>query len=699
MRVAGLLLLLICGFWMGPASAADPSPGPRLEVDDYFRLQRIAELALSPDGNWLAYVTEGGAGRRVHLTRTDAAAAPAEMPALAGARRLAWTAGEQRLVFLRGEAGSSRLVSYDPAARTVREEHVSSDPILSFAVAPDGRTFAIVTQAPPAPAESLYDRFRNARSGILVDPDTTSSHDFLNPNWNALVRPPPPQLSIKEAGQAAYAVALPGVLRGPVFWSSDGRQLALSFVTPRPGSTLAGEATSVGLFDRAARRFVTLLEGEGAVSYSVGGWVPAESRLLVERVVERDPWVSDSFPDWGLIATSGPTAQTRWHSAELYPSGLRFFPRTSARIEVEATVRGAHGLFLLRPDGLSPVPIGGRLEGSNRLFSFSADRRRAAFVHESLVSPPEIYLSDGGTVRQLTELNGEIARRIDFRAREIRWRSRDGVELAGWLLEPRSAGRNRPLVTHVHGGPSFPYPNAFAPYFDYWPYPFELLAGRGYAVFFPNYRGTQSYGRRIAEGSGVEDIDDILSGVDWLVADGVADPERLAITGHSHGALRGPLAMARSRRFRAASFAEGVSNSVVMYELMSGEANREIHDRVVGASLYDDPQRYIAESPGLQLRGVTTATLWEGGAFAAGLYMLGYAKAAERFGMPSEFVLYPDTGHNIFLPHLQREAAIRNLDWIDFWLAGREDPDPSRAEQYRRWRALRPEPASGAAIP
>ena len=87
------------------------------------------------------------------------------------------------------------------------------------------------------------------------------------------------------------------------------------------------------------------------------------------------------------------------------------------------------------------------------------------------------------------------------------------------------------------------------------------------------------------------------------------------------------------------------------------------------------------------MRGVKTATLWEGGAFATGLYMLGFAKAAERFGMPSEFVLYPNTGHNIALPHLQREAAIRNLDWIEFWLAGREDPDPERAEQYRDGRA------------
>jgi dipeptidyl aminopeptidase/acylaminoacyl peptidase len=187
-------------------------------------------------------------------------------------------------------------------------------------------------------------------------------------------------------------------------------------------------------------------------------------------------------------------------------------------------------------------------------------------------------------------------------------------------------------------------------------------------VFMPNYRGTHSYGTEVASGSDDEAIDDILTGVRALVDAGVADERRLGVSGHSHGALVGPLAMARAKNFRAASFAEGVANSVVAYELMSEDANREIHDPIVGSSLYEAPHRYLDESPDLHFKGLSTAALFEGGAYTAALYMLGFPKAASRAGMPTEFVIYPQTAHNIAMPSLQREAAERNLEWFRRWL-------------------------------
>jgi hypothetical protein len=74
---------------------------------------------------------------------------------------------------------------------------------------------------------------------------------------------------------------------------------------------------------------------------------------------------------------------------------------------------------------------------------------------------------------------------------------------------------------------------------------------------------------------------------------------------------------------------------------------------------------------------------------ATALYMLGYPKAARRVGMPTEFIIYPKTGHNLAIPRLQREAAQRNLDWFEFWLRDRENADSEAAAQYARWRTLR----------
>jgi dipeptidyl aminopeptidase/acylaminoacyl peptidase len=245
------------------------------------------------------------------------------------------------------------------------------------------------------------------------------------------------------------------------------------------------------------------------------------------------------------------------------------------------------------------------------------------------------------------------------------------------------------MVTFVHGGPSAPLTDMFAGYFAYWPYPFEVLAERGIAVFLPNYRGSHSYGRAFALPDGTEPEDDIITGVQSLVASGFADAGRLGITGHSHGAYLGPLVMAKARRFAVGSFAEAWANSILMYEVMSEDLNREVHDTVFGGSLYEAPENYLAASPGMRFGHLATAAMFEAGAYSAAVAMLGYPKAAHRAGMPTEFVVYPRGDHNLTLPRMQWESAKRNLDWLEFWLTGREDPDPAYAEQFSRWRESR----------
>lgn len=232
--------------------------------------------------------------------------------------------------------------------------------------------------------------------------------------------------------------------------------------------------------------------------------------------------------------------------------GARFMPISSSRILFDTTREGTQSLFELKHDGLERSEAVTALDGSSSLFAFSTDFDTAAFINESLARPPEIYLRAGASpARRLTGLNDGIAARIHYSVREASWKSRDGVTAKGWLLEPggQYAKGSWPLLTHVHGGPSYAFPNAFTTNFEYWPHPFEALASQGIAVFIPNYRGTMSYGREFAspERMDGEPVDDILTGIKYLVASGVADPARLGITGHSHGAWLGPLAIRGTR--------------------------------------------------------------------------------------------------------------------------------------------------------
>lgn len=710
----GLLRALTIGGWLWAVAAghagAAPSESQGFTVVDYFEVRQVVELALSSDGKCLAYVTErrsldeNTVERKVQLRSPPDATESTTPAALADARSLAWIPRTCELAFLSSRAGSSQVYSFDLGTGELRQRTKAKDPVESFLFAPDGRSLAYLTREVTRPGASLYRRFRDEKTGILIDPATTSSHDFVNPHWHGMDKRETPVLWAAAPGKPAVRVPVPGDPSGDdnaYHWSSEGRWLSVTYIAAElPAARLRDERTSLGVFDRGTGDFRVVAdakprEGERpGRSFAGGEWVPGERRILVRRVEETDPWVSWAQPDWTVADAFGelPQSADAWQTVEVYPRRLRFTPVHDSEILLENTANGVHSLFVLTPEGLRRSGIVAGLEGSNSLFRFSADFGVVAFVNESLTRPPEIYLRRrDAPAQQASDLNGEVARKIRYRSREVSWQGADGVTIKGWLLEPPQgvARRPWPLVTHVHGGPAFPFPDAFAPYFDYWPYPFEVLAERGIAVFMPNYRGTHTYGRAVAEAQNDEALEDIIAGVQALVEAGDANPVRLGVSGHSHGAIVGPQVMAEEKSFRAASFAEGSANSVVMYELMSEQANLEIHDRILGVSLYESPQRYIDDSPDLHFAGVPTATLFEAGAYTAAIHMLGFPKAARRAGMPTEFVIYPQTQHNLSLPSLQKEAAVRNLDWFRFWLTGREEPVPARQERYERWRALR----------
>jgi dipeptidyl aminopeptidase/acylaminoacyl peptidase len=676
-------------------------------VDDYFKVKRVADMAMTSDGSLLVYAvdswSDGARVREVYLASLPAGDAGRPVEGLSGARDFAWIPRSHDLALLLEQDGATQVFSRQAADGEITQRTQAADSVESFRFAPDGSALAFTTRAPYEPGVSLYDRFRNGTEGILVDAATTSSHDFLNPYWHQLAKAPPLVLSVQRDGETT-GVPVPGEPSDgeqTYFWSGDGRYLSVTFVADDvPESPMREERTSVGVFDVETGDFQVIARGvpptddEPAINYRGGEWIPGEHRLLIRRVTEMDPWVSDAFPDWTVADASMPLAeqQTSWRPIETYPRGLRFMPLSASEILLTNTMKGVHSLFALTPDVIERSEVVGDLDGSGSLFRFSEGYGDVAFVNESLRRPPEIYVSrNGKPAMRLTELNTGIAEKLRYSRREVRWESADGTRVSGWLLEPEQArpAAGWPMITHVHGGPAFPFPDSFAPYFTYWPYPLEIYAAHGIAVFLPNYRGTHTYGRSIAASEGDEPIEDIVSGVKYLVSQNVADPSRLGVSGHSHGALVGPLAMVRSGIFEASSFAEGVANSVVMYELMSGDANREIHDPIVGASLYEAPELYLKESADLQMEGIETASLFEAGAYMTALYMLGFPKAAERAGAPVEFIVYPQTGHNIVIPALQREAAERNLAWFEFWLQGCAPSRPAHEEWFRRWKALK----------
>jgi dipeptidyl aminopeptidase/acylaminoacyl peptidase len=384
----------------------------------------------------------------------------------------------------------------------------------------------------------------------------------------------------------------------------------------------------------------------------------------------------------------------RWQSSEVYSP--RFFPVDAKTILVEDTVRGERGLFEWRHKSTERSRFGRYRPGSHTLFSFSSDRGRAAFVHSSFSTPPEVYIQSSdtsGRPERVSNVNQNVPAPRFF-AREITWKSRDQTTASGWLFEPLTPKPSNgwPVLTYVHGGPVLVVENEFAQTFGCcWPYPLEVLPSHGIAVFVPNYRGTGSFGASFRSPATLDGapVDDIVSGIETLELDGIVDAERVAIAGHSHGAWLAALVLTREKNFRAASLAEGMSNLSASYALARGLLNREVHDQKMNGSLYDAPEKYNELSPDLHFSGVLSANLFEGGAFSQAINMLAYTKASRREGLPTETVVYPRTGHSILVPSLRKEAAERNLEWFTFWLQGQVSPDEGKHGQFARWRSMR----------
>ena len=696
--------------------AADVEDG--LRIEDYFRLKRIKELALSSDGKWLAYVMSEDRShpsyqgsdspkrqlQTVFTLSIDGAAKPVSPPELQDARAIEWIPGRSELAFVSSRSGDSQVFSYNPETGVVRQRTYASTSVEAYRYAPDGRRLAYVTRKIHEPYTTLYEQMFRGDRGVIADTDVLSIYHFVNPNFSIEIPSAPLLLWVQRDDGPGTQVPIPGSVREgsrSFFWSSGSDALSVTYVAASVSDTVARlTLTSLGVYELHSEKFRTIglareaLEGQPSMSYSGGEWIPHEKRLLLRRQMTSN-LVLDGSLEWAIVdSAEGPSRHdVSWRSIETYSAV--FAPVNARHVMFENTMRGTRTLLELSADGrMAPrFPVA---DSSRSMFRFSADFSTFAFVEESLSTPPEIYLqSRSARVRQLTNLNEELTRRVRYTWREIAWKSKNGVRIQGWLLIPPNnvGSRPWPLITHVHGGPGSPYTNAFAEYFDGWPYPFELLAQRGVAVFFPNYRGTLTYGRDVAIPShwDEEPATDVITGIEHLIETGMADPMRLGLAGHSFGAWVGPLVMSRDRRFIVGSFAEGSPNQLMTYLMMPDFLNKGLHVPTIGrgSSLHQDARLYVQASPDLHFVGLRTATLWEAGVHSLATLSIPGAKATRKAGAPTEFIVYPQTFHNPHLASIQRESAERNLEWFAFWLRGEEIHGDTKSEQYVRWRSLR----------
>jgi len=308
--------------------------------------------------------------------------------------------------------------------------------------------------------------------------------------------------------------------------------------------------------------------------------------------------------------------------------------------------------------------------------SVSKDGKTIVLTMDAPDSATEIYVTDPSfaNLRRLTNTNAHLAEVAQGETEVVSWKSSDGVEVEGVLLKPVGfeAGKRYPTLVVAHGGPAGAYVNGFRlgglEGGQVW-------AGKGWAVFYPNPRGSSNYGQKTLAANvndwGGGDFKDIMTGVDALIARGISNPDKLAHIGWSYGGYMTAWVITQTTRFKAAMVGAGLTNMWSMY------GTNDIPSVLIayfgGIPNKQTLPLYLDRSAMTHIDKVTTPTLILHGAnderVPTGQAYELYRGLKDR-GKATELVFYPREGHGIGEYYHQKDRMERIYSWVTKYTLG-----------------------------
>jgi dipeptidyl aminopeptidase/acylaminoacyl peptidase len=645
-----LALFLILG-----AAFAQAQTKPGVTAEDYFSFEFISDPQISPDGQWVAY-TVATIDQKVNkrVSRIWIASVDGTHPTVPftgdtnSSTSPRWSPDGRFLAFLSARDGGRAQIwllsrNGGEARRVSNLENGASN----FEWSPDGTRFVCLTRTGPPPSKSsdvrhythIYYKFNDTgyfddkRSHIaIVDVRTGAAKQITDgDNWNDL----------------------------DPHWSPDSTRIA--FVSNRTGKEFDLDHNSDVWTIQAAGGALTKISNHVGPDSSPR-WSPDGTRIAFLGAEDEE-----APPLIYIAPSAGGSASVALNKSFDQTASDLMWAEQGRALYLNSGVKGETHLYRIDTSSgaLSAITTGPRAVRSASVHDAS---HKIAYLSNDFAHLDDLYVRDSsGAEHQLTHLNASLwEQRALAKVERIQYNAADGWPIDGFLVKPIGwePGEKYPMILSVHGGPAGMYGVD-------WFHEFQVYAGRGWAVFFCNPRGSTGYGRKFQRGVvkewGGKAYTDIMTGVEeTLKRNPWIDRERLGVTGGSYGGYMTNWITTQTDIFRAAVTLRSISNFISDDGTRDGAYG---HEKDFGGDIFQNYDEYWKYSPLHYASKVKTPTLV---LHSDNDYRVPieqgeqWFRALQHFGVTSELVMFPRENHNLTRTG-EPKHLVESINWQCYW--------------------------------
>lgn len=633
-----------------------------IAIDDLMKLKSVSNPQISPDLKWVAYTTS-----EANLKK-DKAETQIWMISAQGGEAIAmtskefyaaseprWSPDNKYLSFLAAQPeGKKQVWTLNRNGGDAQQLTKIKQGVAGYEWAPDGKKL-LLSIKDPKPEELTEDKEDDKKAKPVVIDRLQFKKDY-----EGYLDRYRTHLYIFTPGDSIPVQITSGDFddKNPA-WSPDGKSIA--FVSNRTDNQDGNSNSDIWIVSstnldrgKTLQQVTTNPNVDNAPAWSPDGKYIAYTTIIDTKAM----WYATQ--KLAIIPTSGGAYKLLANDLDRNINKPKF------------SQDGSSIYFLIEESGTSiiaSIDTSGEklkrvIQGDFSIGDYSLNGSMIAPLLAKSNQPHEVYTFENNEIKKLTAVNDEILDKVKKPIIEkIHFKSADGTDVEGFVVKPIGFNPKTkyPVILWLHGGPVSQYE------FDYNDSA-QLFAANGYVTLLINPRGSSGYGQPFSEALfadwGNKDYQDVMAGVDYVIAQGYADANRLGVGGWSYGGILTNYVITKTNRFKGA--VSGASES--LYRANYGHDHYQLTWELELGLPWENADAWEKLSPFNQVANITTPTLWMGGGDDWNVPILNSEQmyqAMKRLGRETLLVVYPGESHGIERPSFIKDRYERYIKWFD----------------------------------